>query len=271
MSKKDYYAVLGLAKTASEDDIKKAYRKMAMKYHPDRNKEPTAEANFKEIKEAYEFLSDPQQRAAFDQFGASGTKFTHGTNRNWAQEDEFGDFQDIYSAFKARGFDQFDDLYGYSQQKKTQQIHVVTIQLVDAYMGRTVQDGKTTIVIPSGVRSGSKLYIDGKIYRIDVTADNKFKRSNDDLLIDVEITAIEAMVGIDALLDHIDGAMLQFTIPNGIQNGQIVKLSNKGMKNPENDRFGDLLVRVSITIPRNLTEEQKVALTAMKLRNSIKI
>ena len=95
---------------------------------------------------------------------------------------------------------------------------------MDAYLGRTVQDGVTTINIPKGIRSGSKLFVDSKIYRVDVQPDIKFKRSNDDLLIDIQITAVEAMLGTGAVLQHLDGAKLQFSIPAGIQNGQIIKL-----------------------------------------------
>ena len=270
MSQKDYYTILGVPKNASEDDIKKAYRKLAMKYHPDRNKEDDAETKFKEAKEAYEILSDPEKKASYDQFGHTDNTFGHrpGTARTWTfnngdtgMEDMMGVFGEI---FKQRGFDHF-------QQPKAQQIHVINISLIDAYTGRIVQDSKSTINIPKGIRSGTKLYVDSKIYRIDVQPHTKFKRSNDDLLVDIEISAIEAMLGLEAVLEHLDGATLQFNIPAGIQNGQIVKLGGKGMKNPETDRNGDLMVRITTTIPKNLTVEQKAALAPLKLRDSIKI
>lgn len=264
MSKKDYYTVLGLAKNATEDDIKKSYRKLAMKFHPDRNKEAGAEESFKEAKEAYEILGDPQKRAEYDQFGHDGNSFRHaqGAARTWNFEN--GDFTDVFSELFRRHND-------HVSQQKTQTIYMVSLPLLDAYLGRTIQDDKTTINIPKGVRSGTRLFVDSKIYRIDVQPHHKFRRSNDDLLVDTEISAIEAMIGADAELEHLDGAKLQFNIPAGIQHGQIVKLSGKGMKNPETDRYGDMMVRVSINVPRNLTDEQREMLKPLRLRDSVKI
>ena len=79
------------------------------------------------------------------------------------------------------------------------------------------------------------------------------------------------MLSVDALLDHLDGSKLQFTIPAGIQNGQVVRLGNKGMKNPENDRFGDLMIRITVTTPKNLTDAEKTFLKTMKHRESFNI
>lgn len=267
MSKKDYYTVLGVTKDATEDDIKKSYRKLAMKYHPDRNTEAdeagkkAAEDNFKEAKEAYETLSDPEKRATYDEHGHENP-FRHST-QGWANQADLNEmFGDVFShLFKQQT---------HQAQQKTQQLYIISLPLTDAYIGRTVQDGKTTINIPKGVRSGTKMFVDSKMYRVDVQPHPKFRRSNDDLLVAVEINAVEAMLGVDAVLEHLDGATLQFKIPAGIQNGQIVKLGMKGMKNPETDRNGDMMVQVSITIPRNLTDEQKAVLKPL-LRDSIKI
>jgi DnaJ-class molecular chaperone len=171
------------------------------------------------------------------------------------------------------GNNQFHEgFFGQQPPKQHQSLHIVTISLVDAYIGKTFNlDSKTTIVVPRGTRSGTKFFVENKLYRVDVQPHSKFKRANDDLLVDIEISAIEAMLGVDAILEHLDGAKLQFTIPQGIQPGQIVKLSGKGMKNPEIDRCGDVLVRVTINIPRTLTEDQKTALKTLTRRNSINI
>ncbi len=270
MNKKDYYAILGVPKNASEEDIKKSYRKMAMKYHPDRNKEPDAEAKFKEAKEAYEILSESDKRAAYDAGGRD--PFAHRTSKSWTFDDgSSADMEDFMATFgeifKNHGAFNNSDF----QSKKTQQIHVISLPLQDAFLGRTVQDGKTTVHIPKGVRSGTKLYVDAKIYRVDVIPHNKFKRSNDDLLVESEIDAIDAMIGVVAVLEHVDGATLQFNIPAGIQNGQIIKLSGKGMRNPETDKDGDMMVRITIKIPRDLTAEQKAALKPLQQKDSIKI
>lgn len=276
MSKRDYYEVLGLAKNASDDDIKKAYRKLASKYHPDKLVEAeksAGEVKFKEAKEAYETLSDPEKKIAYDSYGHQDPQqnpFAHGQrsrgqSHTWNFED-IGDMQHVFEEiFKTQG--------GFTtRHQRAAPITVINISLQDAYSGRTIKhDAHTTIVIPRGIRSGTKLYVNGKFYQIDIRQDTKFKRSLDDLMIEINITAIEAMLGIDAMLEHLDGNKLQFTIPAGIQSGQIVKLSKMGMKNPEMEMTGDLLVRITVTIPRDLQEFEKVSLRGLPHRDSITI
>ncbi len=264
MSKQDYYDVLGLAKTATEDEIKKAYRKLAMKYHPDRNPGPEAEAKFKEMKEAYEALSSPETKATYDQYGHAGPSnpFTHTAHTTHRPED----FEEILrTMFRGGGFE-------FNERPAPKPTYQINISLIDAFTGKNVKvDSTTTVNIPSGVRSGTKLYVNGKIFRVDVAPHHKFKRSNDDLLVDIEISAIEAMIGVDAVLEHLDSATLQFAIPAGIQPGQIVRLAGRGMKNPEYERTGDLLIRITVTVPKNLTDPEKVALKSVRRRESINI
>jgi len=275
MTTRDYYEILGLAKNSSEEEIKKAYRKLAMKYHPDRNPgdgSKAAEEKFKEAKEAYETLSDPQKRTAYNQYGHNatnaghpGTQWTHRTTGDNAQFDEM--FKSFF------GSTQFHEgFFGQQPPKQNTQLHIITISLVDAYIGKTVKiDSNTVINIPQGARSGTKFFAENKLYRVDIQQHHKFKRANDDLLVDVEIDAIEAMLGVEAILNHLDGVKLQFVIPPGIQPGQIVKLSGKGMKNPETDKSGDILVRVTVTIPKTLTEESKTVLKTLICRESVNI
>jgi DnaJ-class molecular chaperone len=279
MSKRDYYEILGLAKDSSDDDIKKAYRKMASKYHPDKfpidgPEKIQAEATFKEAKESYECLSDSEKRAIYDQHGHNDP-FIHnrGRTQNWSFNQGGIDPNDLNEIF-SQVFGSHIFHGGFAQPQQTQKIHVISITLQDAYIGRTVNvGGNSSINLPRGIRSGTRLFGDGKIYRVDVLPDNKYKRSNDDLLIDIAINAFEAILGTEAILEHLDGVKLQFNIPAGMQFGQIIKLSGKGMKNPETDRFGDMLVRVSILIPKlqTLSEEQKIVLKAMNYRESINI
>jgi DnaJ-class molecular chaperone len=280
MSKRDYYDILGLAKNASEDDIKKAYRKLASKFHPDKYKEGTpeqvtAEASFKEAKEAYETLSDAQKKAQYDQFGhASDNAFAHGTrtrghgqSHTWTFED-IGDmqgvFEEIFKSNMGRGF--------HRENVNRIKIVPINISLQDAYTGRAVKpDVTTTVVIPKGIRSGTKLHVNGTLYEINVRPDAKFKRALDDLMVEINITATEAMLGLEATLEHLDGNKLVFDIPAGIQPGQIVKLSKMGMKNPEVEVTGDLLVRISVSIPKNLSEAEKTVLAGLPHRDAITI
>lgn len=273
MSKRDYYDILGLAKNASDDEIKKSYRKMAMQYHPDRNSDKGAEEKFKEAKEAYEFLSDADKRKQYDQFGHS-TPFAHGNTHRGAQSWDFSkgadsDFSELFKHIFTAG-SAGEDIFG--NYKPRQTINIITITLVDAYKGMIARiDQQSTINIPKGVRSGTKFHINNKFYRVDIQPHNRFKRSNDDLLIDIEITAVEAMLGLESILEHLDCVKLQFNIPAGIQNGQIIRLSGKGMKNPETDILGDLLVRISINIPKVLTEQDRAALKTLNHRDIINI
>ncbi len=268
MSKRDYYEVLGLTKTASEEEIKKSYRVAAMKYHPDRNKESDAEEKFKEAKEAYETLSDPAKRKQYDQFGhVDPSQQRHSPfQQTWSFNS--GNPEDILGDL-LRQHPQFGDIFG-----RRQQIQVLHISLEDAYKGGSMAIPMTkgkTVTYPAGVRPGTSFYVDDKLYRIDIHPHSKFKRSNDDLLVDVEISAIEAMLGVEVLFEHLDNSKLQFIIKSGIQNGQVIRLNGKGMKNPEIDRCGDLMVRVSIRIPDNLSEAEKVTLKSFSHRSKINI
>jgi len=280
MSKRDYYEILGLAKNSSEDEIKKSYRQLASKYHPDKisgndgsPEKKQAEEKFKEVKEAYEALSDPEKRRQYDMHGhVDPNSFGNGSTQQWNHQacNQPQQFEEMFKTFfsQSRGFN--EGFFG--QQPKQQTIHIVTISLADAYIGKTLKiDSNVTITIPKGARSGTKFFADNKLYRIDIQPHQTFKRSNDDLLIEVEINAVEAMLGVEAVLNHLDDAKLQFAIPPGIQPGQIIKLSSKGMKNPETDRSGDILVRITVTIPRALSDMQKTALKTLIHKESISI
>jgi curved DNA-binding protein len=271
--KQDYYAVLGVEKTATTDDIKKAYRKAAMQHHPDRHTgdaKVAAEIKFKEINEANECLSDPAKRARYDQFGHQDPS----QQPQWSQGvHPAGDINDIFASIFSRGNSPFGDIFGHQYQPRQQQPrHLITISLEDAYVGKQIKlPSDQTINLPAGIRSGTKFVIDSALYIIEVQPHTKFKRSNDDLLVDVEISSIEAILSVNAMITHLDRAILQFTIPAGIQNGQIVRLAGKGMKNPETDRLGDLLIRITITTPRDLKEEQLALLKTLPHRDIFNI
>ena len=280
MSKRDYYEILGLAKDSSDDDIKKSYRKLAMKYHPDRNTEDdkaAAELKFKEVKEAYECLSDPHKREAYNQHGHASTdpNFNQrGAHAQWTHNGQNIDpsqFKDIFGSMFGTN-SAFGDIFSNIHTQQTKQRHIINISLEDAYKGKQIRlSNGMSINVPAGVRTGTRMFNDQMIYEIVVHPHQKFKRANDDLLVDVDINAIEAMLGVDVTLDHLDNIKLQFTIPAGIQNGQVVRLSGKGMKNPEIDRYGDLMIRIAVTTPKSLTDEQKVFLKTMQHRGSFNI
>jgi curved DNA-binding protein len=269
MNKKDYYSILGLEKTASEDEIKKAYRKLAMKYHPDRNQgDSSSEEKFKEINEAYECLSDANKRRSYDHGPQHNPNFQHG-HKTWTFDSgNSEEFQDMFQTiFGNQGFQ-----FGFGNtQSRTQRVGI-TLSLEEAYRGKQVRpNGQTVLNIPAGVRSGTKFFYNNILYFVDINAHPKFQRSNDDLLVDTSISVAEAILGIEAVVEHLDRSKLSFIIPAGIQPGQIIKLAGKGMPNPEISRHGDLLVRVSIQIPRSIDESEREVFTKMLKRQTVDI
>lgn len=278
MSKRDYYEILGLAKGASDDDIKKNYRKLAMKYHPDRNTDgdpAAAEVKFKELQEAYACLSDPEKKTAYDQYGHQSTdpNFNNGFRHGAGPGQQWSHTVDINEIFGNMfgGGNPFNGMFTQHRQQQTQR-QFLNISLEDAYTGKQVRlVNGASFNIPAGVRTGTRFIHENVIYQIEVNPHEKFKRSNDDLLVDVEISAIEAILGIEATLDHLSNSKLQFTIPAGIQSGQVVRLGGKGMRNPETDQYGSLMVRITVTTPKNLTEEQVAFLKTMHRRELLEI
>jgi DnaJ-class molecular chaperone len=252
----DHYATLGVSKDASAQEIKKAYRQAAMKFHPDRNPDdPDADSKFKAATEAYETLSDVNKRAEYDNRGKSSfhTFFRDGGGSTF----NTNDFEDLFRQFRTS-----------SAPRKP--LYRANITLQQAYYGTSLRFDNQTVNIPAGIRSGNKLHFQDKMIEVHVSHHPKFKRSNDDLLVDIKISAIEAMVGIEATITHLNGSKLKFKIPAGCQVGQVIKLNGKGMPNPEHDRHGDLLIRCSVTVPV-LTDEEKERIVDIHNRKSIVI
>ncbi len=258
----DFYKILNLKKDASQDDIKKAYRKLAMKYHPDRNQnDKKAEEKFKEIQKAYETLGDPKKRAEYD--------YDHNTNyrnkKTQAYESNSGDF------FKENFSDIFDDHFSsfFKQREYIQQI-ALPINFWEAIKGTTkifqinfddngtIKTYEVKLKIPSGSDSGDSFIIninEEKIQIIlDVSQDTNFQRNNLDLFLKVDIPFNLALIGGKVIFPHWDGD-LEVSLPPGLNNGNQVLLANKGIQ--KGFFRGDLYLVVNVTIPKNLTEEQK--------------
>lgn len=230
-----YYEILGVSRSATKDDIKKAYKKLAVQYHPDKNTSANASEKIKKINEAYEVLSNDQKRKQYDLGIDDDVKvhvYTHHNTHNNA----------------------------YSNKYRAPRTYRRNITLLDAYTGTSITINNRTIAIPAGIRSGTKMFLGNSMIEINILSHDKFKRANDDLMVDMYISAIDAMLGADATVDHINGKTYSFKVIPGIQHGQVIKLAGKGMPNPENDHVGDLLVRTNIVIPRLTTEEKNVIL-----------
>jgi curved DNA-binding protein len=264
----DYYNILGVDRSASQDDIKKAYRKLAAKHHPDRGGDT---AKFQEISAAYDTLGDPEKKAQYDNPQPQGGFQQYGGMPPG--------FEDVFAQAFGQGF---GDIFGRrSQPVRNKTLNLQTyISLEDAFNGKELianiqlpsgRDQMLEVKIPAGIRDGTVLRLAGmgddsigNVPRGDihlsvhVNQHPIFQRSNDDLLMTMQINCLEAIVGCNKRFDTIDGRTLEINIQPGTQHGQVMNVQGHGMPNMSDNRMkGRLLLNISITIPKNLTEEQK--------------
>jgi len=266
----DHYTTLGVAKNATADEIKKAYRKLASQHHPDKggNKE-----KFQEIQAAYAVLSDEQKRAEYDN---PSPKFNFGGQYDGMPPN----FEDIFSQAFGNGF---GDIFGRArpQPVRNRAISLQTdITLEEAFSGKELianihlPSGREQILeikIPPGVRDGTVLRLSGMgddritsaprgdiHLTIRIIPHAVYQRNGDDLIRQLDITCLEAMIGCTKQFDTIDGKTLEINIPAGTQHSQIMNVHGYGMVRQEDPRMrGRLLLSINISIPTNLTEEQK--------------
>jgi len=304
MDYKDYYKILGVDKNASAEEIKKAYRKLAMKYHPDKNPgNKQAEEKFKEINEANEVLSDTEKRARYDQLSSSYNSWQQagGNPNSFSWEDLFNnpqyasrgtnvnvnDFGDMFGGGMGGFSDFFNAFFGGARprsQRRTTSVRrpvqqpqayqqQVTISFWESYHGTTrilqFDDKKIEVKIPAGVHTGSKVRVSGAgksdIYLvITVSPDDRFTIKGKELQTTIDVDLYTALLGGEAKVSTPDGDVI-LKIPAGTQPMQVFRLKGRGMPFPkEKNKKGDLLVKVKVEIPRNLSEEQKSILREMR-------
>ncbi|MCX8023998.1 MAG: J domain-containing protein [Thermanaerothrix sp.] len=297
MEYKDYYKILGVDRNATEEEIKKAYRRLAMKYHPDRNPgDKSAEEKFKEINEAYEVLGDPEKRKRYDALGESYFRWQQSGapgDFNWQEwfaqgpvgtrtvridlDDLFGDlggFSDFFSAIFGGMPSATTRTTGRRTRQTTPAVEQpVQITLEEAYRGTTrliqVDGRRLEGKIPPGARTGTKVRLAGQgpvgpngqrsdLYLvIEVLPDPRFERKDDDLYTEVTIDLYTAVLGGQVTVPTLSGDVI-LTIPPGTQPGQIFRLSGRGMPNLRNpQKYGDLYVKVKVELPRHLTPQQR--------------
>lgn len=275
MANNDYYQILGISKNATAADIKKAYRKLALQYHPDRNKGKEAEEKFKEVNKAYEVLSDPQKRQTYDQFGAAAFEqggptgqgpfggfggqygpftYTYTTNGG-AQGFDFGGFSDPFEIFEQ--FFGGASPFSRAQRRTTYSLTISFMEAVKGVTKRVNLAGKTqTIRIPAGVDDGSRIRFGDFDVVIDVTPDRKFRRQGYDVISEEEITFPQAALGDTIEVGTVQG-LVKIRIPAGTQPETLVRLRGKGVKMLRGSGYGDHYVRIKVTIPKNLSSHQK--------------
>ncbi len=295
MAQTDYYKLLGVEKGASADEIKKAFRKQAVKYHPDRNPgDKGAEEKFKEINEAYAVLSDPQKKAQYDTFGSSGF------HKQFSQEDIFRGF-DFNGAFRdvgvGGGEDIFSRIFGsafsrgasrggfHSASQRGSDLEMETdVSFRDAALGaekavafrRNGVREELKVKIPAGVDNGSKIRIAGKggkgenggepgdlFLIIRVLPDRIFTRDGGDLLVDRSIPFSAACLGTTIDVPTLEGEK-RIKVPPGIQPGTKIRLKGYGIKSLGSNAKGDLFVKISVHVPESLNVEQKRVVDELK-------
>lgn len=286
---RDFYEILGVSKSASEAELKKAYRKLAMQWHPDRNKSAEANEKFKEINKAYEVLSDSKKKEVYDQYGESAFKpgggFSgQGPFGGGQQSGSYGPFSYTYttdgngrgSPFEGVDFGGFSDPFEIFEQffgggssygrrsGRQRQVYRLTIDFMEAVKGveKTVElEGKRQkIKIPAGVDNGMRVRFGDFDIVVEVQPDSRFKREDYDLITDVEISFSQAALGDVLSVPTIDGP-LNLKIQAGTQPGSFIRLRGKGVPHVHSSARGDQYVRVKISIPSRLTNRQKELLS----------
>jgi len=301
MPGKDYYKILGVAKSASPEEIKKAYRKLALKYHPDRNKgNKSAEAAFKDLNEAYAVLRDPEKRKQYDMFGAEGF------HNRFSQEDIFRGF-DLGSIFREFGFggggrgqNPFSHMYGgmggfghgpsgfqgHAQGAKGQNlVYELPMTLEELYnvTNKTIAyqvDGRqerVSVKVPAGIKGGQKLRLQGKgqtgvfggppgdLYiQIKELEHPIFRREDADLYVKQKIRFSEAALGTEIEVPTIQQKRLKLKIPPGTQDNAKFRLKGYGMPHYKGTGVGNAYVEISIAVPTKLTREQKTLVESLR-------
>ncbi len=292
---KDYYTILGVEKTSSAEDIKKKFRKLALKYHPDRNPgDRAAEEKFKEISEAYEILSDPEKRQKYDQFGQYWQQTTRsgystdgrGVEVNFGDFDfgRYGSFDEFINEllgkfstgpqYDGSRYSDFDTgaTSGRRSPAGLDREAGISLTFAEGFRGveRRINLGTEVIdvKIPAGIKNGSKVRIKGKgepsplggqrgdLYLIvNLKPHPFFQLDEDNLTCTIPITLDEAALGASVQVPTPDG-MVNMKIPAGIRSGQSLRLRNKGWITPRGQRT-DQLVKVEIVVPESLSEAEK--------------
>lgn len=288
MAKRDYYDILGVSKDAGKDEIKRAFRKAAVKHHPDKGGD---EAKFKEINEAYEVLSDDQKKAAYDQFGHAAGAHQAGGG---AAGDPFGGFGGgpggfnvdfDFSGMGGQGGNLNDifEMFFTGMRNRTRDIEItMTIDFREAIAGATKElslripnhqtNSRDTkhikVKIPAGIDSGQAVKLAGKgevnaagaagdLYvRILVREDRRFRREGANIITEATIDMIDAALGATIEVETIDGSH-EVKIPAGTQPGKIIRLSGKGAPLVGSTRRGDHLIVIHIEVPKKLSAQQK--------------
>lgn len=288
-TKRDYYEILGVNKSASEAEIKSVYRKLARKHHPDIDKSAGASEKFKEISEAYQVLSDQQKKKTYDQFGHSA--FTpgggfggQGSSSGWQQyswsssgggpfgsaqggpnvQFDFGGFEDPFDLFE-----QIFGMGGFGQAYRRRLTYQLSITFNEAISGATkeveiesrsqhgrLERKKMRIKVPAGVDNGTKMRFGDIDIVFQVSRHQQFLREGADIFSEITITIPQLVLGDIFEVETVQGAV-KVKVPPGTQPGSLVKLKGKGAPRLDSSGHGDHYVRVNLEVPKNPTKQER--------------
>ncbi len=262
----DYYSILGISKSASADEIKKAYRKQALEWHPDKHSDnkSQAETKFKEINEAYQILSNPQKKQIYDSggnpnqqgnpfsgenpFAGAGQTYTYANGQN-----PFGDFGDP--------FDIFAQFFGGNMGgRRAKPRYSLRIEFMEAMKGVTkiveIDKKKRTLKIPAGVNSGNTIDFGDFSVSIEIGRDKTFERDGDDIYVTVAIPFSLAALGGEVKIPTIDKEV-KIKIRAGTKSGTMMRLKGVGVPKLQRRGNGDEYVRITVETPSRLNRNQK--------------
>lgn len=281
MANNDYYQTLGVAKGASESEIKSAYRKLALKHHPDRNKgDKASEEKFKEVTKAYEVLSDPAKKQQYDQFGHSAFEQGAGQGPFGGGGNPFsggfggqsGPFTYTYTSggpsaggfdFGSDPFEIFEQFFGggnpfgRQQRRPTYSMSIDFMEAVKGVTKKISMNGKSqSVKIPAGIDNGQRVRFGEYDVVVEVRPDKRFKREGYDIVTEEEITFPQAALGTEISVETVEGEV-KLRIPPGTLPSTVIRLSKKGVPYVNSSNKGDHYVQIKITIPKSLTSKQK--------------
>ncbi len=293
---KDFYQILGVSKDVGDAELKKTYRKLARKYHPDSNPgDGVAEAKFKEISEAYSVLSDAEQRSEYDQIRAMGTgsaRFTAGGQGGQGFEDIFGGMfgggggRTQYNFQQGGGYDDiFGGLFGGGARaprgpQPGRDIKAsTTLDFETAVRGNTVTlqapSGQVKVKIPAGVSDGQKIKVRGKgepspdggtagdiILTVHVRSHPVFERDGQNLRLSLPVTFTEAALGATVEVPTLGGPTVKLKVQPGTPSGRVLRVKGRGVQSSKGT--GDLLAEVQVVVPAHLSDAAKEALEAFR-------
>lgn len=288
-TKRDYYEILGINKTASEAEIKSAYRKLARKHHPDIDKSVGAAERFKEIGEAYQALSDPQKRSAYDQFGHAAFSARGGPSSGWdGSQNPFGGGFRTYSRssggenpnveFDFGGFedpfDLFEQIFGgasspFGQAFRRRPTYQMSISFDEAIKGVTkeveiegrnnqgrIERKRMKIKVPAGVDNGTKMRFGDLDIVFQVNRHSQFLREGSDIFSEIKISIPQLVLG-DVFEVNTVWGKVKVKVPPGTQPGSLVRLKGKGAPRLVSTGHGDHFVRVNLEVPKNPSKQEK--------------